>query len=314
MYDPCNLQIANQKLTGIEAHGIVSLDGAMPLALELDTAGLFARQPDLWLEAAGALYKNNISFTKQYPTKILTVGFPNNASNAFEATLAQFHQNLTAFLAATTSKYDIEDSWQKDNPDSAPLSSLLNHTYEFITGKEQGKLVRQRFYADYMASHDGRLPHVNPSALERWEFGDNTPGTIEEAVANKTKFMTWFNEKVLPRGTKSCSEYLFVYVPRTPAPKYRDTYWPGPSRPYPFSTGRISVMSGVPDIVVPIGEVAYYSKITNHTEVLPITVDFMAAKGCDGMLFSLVKDLYEAGLLQASRTGRSLVTGGEILL
>jgi hypothetical protein len=40
----------------------------------------------------------------------------------------------------------------------------------------------------------------------------------------------------------------------------------------------------------------------------------MAAKGCDGMLFSLIEDLLKAGLVQISQTGMSSVNGGEILL
>ncbi len=40
----------------------------------------------------------------------------------------------------------------------------------------------------------------------------------------------------------------------------------------------------VPDVVVPVGQASYQSTITNHTEVLPVTVDLMAAKGCDGMV------------------------------
>jgi len=40
----------------------------------------------------------------------------------------------------------------------------------------------------------------------------------------------------------------------------------------------------------------------------------MAANGCDGMLFSLINELYEAGILKESMVGQSGVTGGEILL
>lgn len=40
----------------------------------------------------------------------------------------------------------------------------------------------------------------------------------------------------------------------------------------------------VPDVVVPVGQASYRSTITNHTEVLPVTVDLLAAKGCDGMV------------------------------
>ena len=63
-----------------------------------------------------------------------------------------------------------------------------------------------------------------------------------------------------------------------------------------------------------VGQAPYNSTITQHIEYLPVTIDFMAAKGCDGMLFSLIEDLLKAGLVQVSQTGMSNVNGGEILL
>lgn len=39
----------------------------------------------------------------------------------------------------------------------------------------------------------------------------------------------------------------------------------------------------------------------------------MVAKGCDGMLFALIEDLYKAGILKEAKTGQSGITGGDIL-
>ncbi len=86
-----------------------------------------------------------------------------------------------------------------------------------------------------------------------------------------------------------------------------------PAVPSGFGTSRISPFAEVPDFVIPIGEAAYNSTITLHTEYLPVTVDILAAKGCDGLIFNLVQDLQAAGIVNASLTGRT-ITGGEILL
>lgn len=66
-------------------------------------------------------------------------------------------------------------------------------------------------------------------------------------------------------------------------------------------------------MVVPIGQASTFSTITNHNESLPVTVDFMAAKGCDGMIFSLVQDLLKAGIVKDSMAGGTNLDGGEIL-
>ncbi len=62
-----------------------------------------------------------------------------------------------------------------------------------------------------------------------------------------------------------------------------------------------------------VGQARYHSEITHHKEYLPVTVDIMAARGCDGMIFGLVHDLVEAGILKASDAGYSDVDGGKVL-
>lgn len=63
-----------------------------------------------------------------------------------------------------------------------------------------------------------------------------------------------------------------------------------------------------------VGSAAYLSNITQHEEYLPVTVDILAAKGCDGMIYGLVQDLVAAGVLKSSLAGYSSDLGGEILL
>ncbi|KAK8149027.1 hypothetical protein G3M48_008390 [Beauveria asiatica] len=295
------------------SHGLVSLDHTMPLSPEFDTAGLLARDPVLWADAATILYQPNMTESSIYPQHILAAGFPPNMQTRFDQLLHAFLHNLTDLLSARVTDFNLTERWAATNPSAEPLLSMINSTYEVLSAKQQGRLVRDPFYADYAARHDGRLPHVNPAPLRRWALGDNANATLDEAIANKTRFMEWFNGSVLRSDSASCSSGLFVYVPRTPAPKYRDTYWTGPQAPGAFSTSRISVMAEIPDIVIPIGEVEYQSKVTNHTENMPVTVDLMAAKGCDGMLFSLVRKMYEVGMISKVKPGQSLLHGGNVL-
>jgi hypothetical protein len=50
-----------------------------------------------------------------------------------------------------------------------------------------------------------------------------------------------------------------------------------------------------------------------HKEVLPVTVDIIAAKGCDLMIAQLAQDLVTAGIISVPLTGGS-IHGGDILL
>ncbi len=72
-------------------------------------------------------------------------------------------------------------------------------------------------------------------------------------------------------------------------------------------------MSGCPDFVYPLDDAASYSLITNHTEYLPVTVDILAAKGCDGLLVRLAQDLAVAGLIALPEVGSRVVSNGGLM-
>lgn len=286
----------------------------MPLAPEFDTAGLFARDPRLWTKAARALYGPNMTTSTSYPSRIVTIGFTDNGTSELDIVSNNFLTKVTEFLSADVTPFNLTDSWDKMNPEQPSLLSFINNTYEVLSAKEQARIVRDSFYADYAAANEGRLPHVNPAPLQRWALGDGSSSTIDEGISNKTIFMDWFNDKILYRDPRTCSNSLILYVPRTPKATSRDTYITGPQTPRAFSTSRIAVMSEVPDMVVPIGQVEYYSSITNQTEHLPVTIDILAAKGCDGMVFSLVEDLFAADIIGLSQPGKSNVERKQALL
>lgn len=70
-----------------------------------------------------------------------------------------------------------------------------------------------------------------------------------------------------------------------------------------FKDGRISIMAGVPDLVVPVGEIPYNSTVSLRTEYMPVTMSFVAARGCDLMLVNLIEELEKAGILKPVSTG-----------
>ncbi|KAL1799641.1 hypothetical protein ACET3X_003678 [Alternaria dauci] len=296
------------------SHGLVSLDHTMPLSPVLDTPGLLARDPKVWMEAAQAMYGSNMTITSNYPTSIQTLSWPTTVDDVADELLINFLGNVTEFLGANATAYNVTASFDAANADVAPLRTFMNLTYAVLITKQQTELVREPFYADYAAANDGRLPFVNPVPLARWGWGDNQTVTADDAIANKTVFQNWANETFLAPSPETCSESLVMYVGSTGGTTYRNAYRDEPGVPLGFGNSRISVMAEVPDCVVPLGEAPYNSTITGHVEYLPVTANLMAAKGCDGMLFSLIGELYDAGILKESMVGRSGVTGGDILL
>ncbi|EMD91554.1 hypothetical protein COCC4DRAFT_57421 [Bipolaris maydis ATCC 48331] len=299
------------------SHGAAPLQLALPLAPELDTAGLIARDPLLLQYASTEIYglpRN--SFQGFLPTQLLVESFPAELSNKIATIIDRFLDEMKNVLGIEkTDWFNVTTAWQQSRPQSAPvdIQSLLGNVYATIIGQRQTELVRDPFYVKYASTHDGRLPAVNPVPLARWAFGDAQPSTaLADALTNKTVFMDWFQNHVLKQDRRSCTSAVLAYI-SAPIIQYRSTYRSPPKAPSGFTNQYFSVMAEVPDITIPIGEMSYHSTTTNHTEPLPVSINLMVAKGCDATLLNLVTKLYHAGVLKASEVGASLVDGGEIL-
>ncbi|KAL0932100.1 glutamyl-tRNA amidotransferase [Colletotrichum truncatum] len=305
------------------SHGLVSLDGVMPLSPTLDTPGFLTRDPYVWDVANKVLYGDNytsfVGNEVKYPKTVYTLGFPTDDSPAARL-LNVFADEVAKFLQTNLTEFNLTESWASTGPEEArkaSLADLLGKTYATLISKEQTTLVRDPFYADYAAAHDGRRPFVNPVPLARWAWGDAQPATaLDEARANKTIFMDWFNSQVLVpvADPAACSSGLLLYVGSsgTASPRNRYPNAPG-TPPLGFSNGRLSIFSGAPDHVFPVGEVGSMSSVTNHTEMLPVTVDVMAARGCDGLIVRLAQDLVAKGVVKVPKTGAGM-TGGDVLM
>ncbi|KAF4903449.1 Amidase 1 [Colletotrichum fructicola] len=306
-----------QGLYGLRpSHGAASLDHTLPLAPEFDTAGLIARDPALLREASAQLYGVSVYSSSEFPKSLLVESYPDGLSHETTAALDRFLDGLRDFLGIQTiTQFNATKLWQDLRPPAAPetLNGLLNTTYATLISRRQTELVRDPFYADYGRLHDGRLPFVNPVPLARWAYGDSLPEpAAEDAVRNMTLFKDWFQDVVLKPDNRTCSSSIIAYA-SPPVTQYRNVYRSPPTIPFGFATSYLSVFAGVPDLVIPIGQTPYNSSITKHVENLPVTVNLIAAAGCENMLLSLVTELAGASLLAPAAVGASSVDGGEIL-
>ncbi|KAJ8064587.1 hypothetical protein OCU04_006916 [Sclerotinia nivalis] len=292
------------------SHGLVSLDNVMPLSPTLDTAGLLTRDPVLWHEAAKVLYGNNITsnFT-EFPKKIWIADFPKNATTEAESILLDFLAKLETFLNATsTTALDIEAFWSETTPSGANDSSIedfLGLVYPTLITQQQYSLLAEPFYEDYAAANNGARPFIDPVPLTRWGWGQNniSADATEQAIHNKTIFMDWVAEKLVPASPTSCSDSILLYPGTLGETDYRDVYRSAPGIPSGWDLSRISNFAEVPDMVFPIGQAAYNSTISLQTEYLPVAVDIIVRKGCDGMIFQLAERLLEEGILVVPKVG-----------
>ncbi|KAI0693424.1 amidase signature enzyme [Cytidiella melzeri] len=305
------------------SHGAVSLDDVMPLSPELDTAGIFARDAKSWKTAGDWWYQNYTQFNK-FPTKIL---FPVDgwgssflksppANGTSGAVFNDFIKQLEGFLNTTRTEMNLTALWEETSPlisqgqnPPAPLSKVLNTTYADLITIDQIALVADPFISDHMKANNGRVPFIDPAPLNRWAYARALPNVTlqkETAITNKTLFMNWFQQDILGSNNETCSDAIFLYPQSSGGTNYRNRYISPPSAPFGFGLSRVAVHAEVPDMVVPVGEIAYNSTITSTTEHLPVTISFVAQKTCDLMLFSLFDRLASAGVLKEVKTGSTL--------
>ncbi len=208
------------------SHNAVELTGVMPLSPALDTAGFLTRDPELWATAQEVLY-GPLPTYESYPSRILTYNFPTNVSSAASGLALDFLAKLQSFLSANVSSVNLTSQWASSGPanSTSSLTSLLNITYAILVSKQQTQLVRDPFYADYAAIHDGRRPFIDPSPLVRWTYADTQPDSaLDEALYNKTLFMDWFNSNVLVSDPVTCSNAFMIYFSGTGMSNARNQY------------------------------------------------------------------------------------------
>lgn len=82
-----------------------------------------------------------------------------------------------------------------------------------------------------------------------------------------------------------------------------------PVSPRPVGTGRAqsTALLGFPDIVVPIGDVPYDSKITHKVEYLPVVANVVGAPGTDFQLLQAVEKV-----LKLAKRPTSVATGSRM--
>ena len=137
------------------------------------------RDPTIWAAAAKVLYETNITFPSGHAKKLQTIGFPTPGEVASDPVVAESNAVILNFLSqleeylsvkATALNYTALWDQTKPDPDLPSLDIFLNRTYPTLISKEETKNVRNPFYADYAALHDGRKPAVDPVPLVGWSL------------------------------------------------------------------------------------------------------------------------------------------------
>ncbi|KAI1073752.1 amidase signature domain-containing protein [Whalleya microplaca] len=301
---------------GRPSTGAISMDGVIPLSPVSDTAGLFARSASLWAKVTQVWFPDLTSNYTSYPKAIYRAVAPSEkitgeVSAAAQDAIDDWVRKLEDFLQVNATSANYTALWADTHGDApSNLAEMLNTTYGVYITHDQWAMLGQPFFADYAAKYGGRQPFINPNPLARWQWAQThaTDEVYEQALHNISIFKNWWETEGFGRhDPESCSEGLYIYAWSVGLPSYRNTYFAAPTGPpLGFGDTSVSIMTGVPEVVVPIGEIPYDSTVTLQAEYMPVTMGLRMARGCDYVLANLVRDLEDAGVLRPVATGSRL--------
>ncbi|KAJ7475977.1 amidase signature domain-containing protein [Mycena latifolia] len=300
--------------------GSLNTTGVIPLAAELDTLGLLARDPQLFYQICNLYFRYadaptsvNASYTR-YPSTLIVPSdyFPvqNTAAQAIYDDFVDFlatEFNITAVSKNISAILRTSDVPEISNFTAFQLNS--NKLAEYYSWHHVGKPLAEIWNQTY-----GRYPAFDPNprnafvraqAMSEEEYTD--------AVTIKNQFGTFFTENVLAAHEESCSDAIMIYDIGTGGlPSYREEDLNALEGATKLSvtvpngglaSNYLASTAGFPDLTVPLGQVDYESFISLRTEKLPVSVQLVAYRGCEGMLLDLINDMAAKGYLATIKTG-----------
>ena len=300
-------------------HGVFNITGILVAIAEQDTPGFLARSPEIftrvgkvWTEPKKDLLSPVVE--GKLPTKMLRYAdqITNSSAQASSAAMIEaFFAQMAEFLSLETGySINMTQSFLAANVSGTNppqvMSEFMAQVYADQNSvqcwDEIGKPLAE-LYAQ-IPGQEGAFPPVDPPVNLTWTDGQNatTRARYPESQRRRQVFGEWFNREVLPANEETCSEYIFAHTYHT-APNTVKVDPATARLTGGWYDGVYTNYAGAPEIVVPIGQVQYWSPYTRRMEWQPVTVALGMAKGCDLHLFELVDRLAEGGLLKETLPG-----------
>ncbi|KAF4469742.1 Amidase signature domain [Fusarium albosuccineum] len=289
------------------SHNSVSLGGLVETYDLFDTPCVFARSlktikriMNIWMLPTGLSKSASLPYRLIYPIDYLPV-----ANSKQMEMIDAFIHDAQSFLPATVTEFSIQDSWKQSHP-----AGTSDNVEEYLH-----EVIRKTYYYQFYHSTDGfrewchakkqRPPYVISFVRDRWDQGAKvTADEHKEAARRLDTYRKWLHEELF--GDSSVK--TFVVLPVADAkPNYRNDESPSPRNQSARDQLFLPPILGAPDLVVPIGEVPYDSRITEKTEHLPVVVNLVGAPGQD---FQLVEGVET--ILEQSRRPKAVITGPRI--
>ncbi|KAM7196770.1 amidase signature domain containing protein [Naviculisporaceae sp. PSN 640] len=199
-------------------------------------------------------------------------------------------QTCLGTSACTLRKMSIKETWKQIHPEGTPadldeyLEDMVART--FYHGSYHSF---REFREEYALANNGRPPYVNSVIQQRWDKGAAvTVAQNKEAEARMEVYKDWLLDNIF--GPDEKEKQVIVILPiANVEPNYRDVKSSMLTSQSALDQLFLGPILGAPDVMVPLGDVPYESRITGRTEFLPVVVDLMGKPGQDMQLLEVVE-------------------------
>ncbi|OIW32128.1 amidase signature enzyme [Coniochaeta ligniaria NRRL 30616] len=286
------------------SHDLVNLSGMTLTYPRFDTPCVFSREfkhlgtvARSWIPAGPVARATDQLYEVIYLNDYLPVDNP-----AQMKLIDGFVDDMRIHLGAVVTKLSIRQAWKDRHPAGLPesiddyLKDVITQTYYHVF---YDSTVDFREDAE---DHGGTPPYVIPFVQRRWDKGAAvTRAQYEEATTKMSVYEDWLLDTLfLGRRTQA----LVILPVGNATPNYRDTPSPSPEDQSALDELFLQPILGSPDVVVPIGDVPYISRITHKVEYLPVVANVVGAPGTDFQLLQAVENV-----LKLAKRPTSVATG-----
>lgn len=278
-------------------HDAVHLDGIVPVFNPWDAPALFSRDIRMLKSVISTWYKTKllVSHTASHKPSVIVYPldyFPMD-NKAQMQLIDAFLADLAQALNAVIRRVFIASLWDETRPDEAGQQNVqdyLQDTYVNTNFHDYYYYSTDEFRRTYEERYQKR-PYVIPFINWKWELGRPvTKAQRDEGMHRFEVYKKWFLDSVMQQDTSEA--YLIMPISNVVV-NYRDVPPPPVARPNGFDPLILSPILGAPDIVVPIGEYEYDSRVSGRKEFLPIAVDVVGLPGSDLHLIDVIQHCLE---------------------
>lgn len=311
----------------------MSLERVIPLGAATDTAGVFSRDPYKWINFSKAWYTPSLyqdpsitglsplvvpdstAFPKTilYPTDYLPLN-----NSAAEPILQDFIAGMVRVFNMTVKEINFTATVQNATDPVASNFTITSRATGVINTWSAWQVVGKPLITAWNALFDGRFPPIDPARRLGWIAFDESAinqTTYDAALDTKNQAVQWYEKEFQYSTAESCSESVMIYDIGTGGlPSFRERELnESPDASYlavlpegaAVTGASICPIFGCADFTVPIGQVPYQSNVTFHEEMVPVTINLVVKRGCDFVLYNMIEELADEGVLKTVRTGKT---------